>query len=301
MTSKVTDTPQYCNESSVRSKEKFKVTPDSKKDNKKEKNDKIKREKEETPKNFEIECSGHFNTEGTNIKRTSQNIKLEYSDKKVSGIKSNHKKEGVREKPVESFGNEGSFLKRKRNLEKKIRDDRLGYERSRSKSKEDKPFYGKNFRKFQHGHREIDMRGHRPKKGWVCCKCETINFLSRGDCFKCRRRIPYNPIYSNLPENIIHRKPSVSPLKVSRNFMPPVPFHPTRGPVFNDEYKMKSSFKDSQFDKHSSKSHFRILPRNSPIESEFSYPEISSAIIFLKKVKEAKSEDEKLKLIDSYI
>jgi hypothetical protein len=308
MTSKERNTVPYSNDVSVRSNEIVKVILSSKKEKKKGKNEKnekkSKREEVGTPKNFEVEYSGNINSEASNLKKTSQNIKMEYSDKKDSGMKSikaAHKKDCDFDKPVDNFRKEDTFLNRKRNLDNRHRNEPIDLAWSRSRSREERNFYGKNHKSFQHSHRDMDMRGHRPKKGWVCRECESVNFLSRYDCFKCRRRIPNNPVYTNLPEKNFQRLPSRSPLKGPINFMPPVPFHPKRGPVFNEEYRMKSSLHQSHSYNQTDKSTFKILPRNDPIESEFSYPEISSAILFLKKVKEAKTEDDKLKLIDSLL
>ncbi len=255
-----------------------------------------KRPAETTPKKTEIEFTGEINNQVSAYKK-NPHVKVEYSDKKENDGRG-HNRRDFQDKHVENFRkDENNFLNKKRNKGDWKREE----ERSRSGSRSDLGRERRNTgppRNFQqgppHGNR------NKPMKGWVCPECEAISFLSRQDCFKCRRRIPSKPLYADLPEKFLPKElrgPSRSPIRGPRP--QPVPFNSKRGPAFNEEYKFKSALYNSH-SFHPSDKTFKILPKNDPIETEFSYPEISSAIHFLKKVKNAKTEEEKLKLIDSF-
>ena len=146
---------------------------------------------------------------------------------------------------------------------------------------------------------------NRPKLGWVCInsKCSSINFLSRTDCFRCGSSIPPTPAYQPLPERI--SKPEGK--NFQRHSMPrfekktphnPMPYNPRREPYNNREDKFRSSDNYKNPQGKSCSNIYEIIPKTQPIISEYSHMELSQAIQVLKSIKEVKSSEEKLKLIE---
>jgi hypothetical protein len=115
------------------------------------------------------------------------------------------------------------------------------------------------------------------KVGWLCKnhRCRNINFLSRKDCYKCRTYKPSSPIYMDLPFKDFN--------KCNDNKCLPKLY-----PISNDSLRLPNPINDKSY---------IYLPRILPIESEFSYPLITSAIQLLNKSRVAKCDDEILELI----